>query len=124
MDREIAVRNETVEKFAEGFTRFCFGMAKKMFLANPMGEIADAIWSFDAASLPAGTAWVGLIAYTMQIYFDFSAYSDMAIGIGKTLGFKFLENFLYRHVGDGFLAAVAYFPFHMVQRLCVYSFGR
>ena len=86
-------REHTVEKFALGITRFSFGLAKKILLADPMGAIADAAFGAGAGNLSTFTAWVGVIAYAFQIYFDFSAYSDMAIGLAKLLGFYFVENF-------------------------------
>ena len=92
---EIAHREETLSEFAAGATRFCFGLSKKMVLANSMGQIADGVFGQTAANLDPGLAWVGALAYTFQIYFDFSAYSDMAIGLGHTFGFHFLENFNY-----------------------------
>ena len=95
---EISNRRENLEDFSAGFTRFCFGMGKKILLANPMGEIVDDIFAFEAAELPAGLAWVGAIAYTLQLYFDFSGYSDMAIGLGRMFGFHFLENFNYPYI--------------------------
>ena len=95
---EIAHREETLSEFAAGATRFCFGLAKKMVLANSMGQIADGVFGQTAASLDPGLAWVGALAYTFQIYFDFSAYSDMAIGLGRMFGFHFLENFNYPYL--------------------------
>jgi len=76
-----------------GFYRFTIGLAKKVIIANAMGAKADAILSLDYTGLSSTTAWIGILAYTFQIYFDFSGYSDMAIGIGKMIGFKFPENF-------------------------------
>ena len=70
---------------------FTFGMAKKILIANPCGKIADVC--FDAGSLTVTDAWYGIVAYSFQIYFDFSAYSDMAIGLGLMLGFAFPKNF-------------------------------
>ena len=95
---EIDCRQENLTDFSEGLTRFCFGLGKKMLLANAMGEIADAVYGYAAATLPAGLAWIGALAYTLQIYFDFSAYSDMAIGLGRIFGFHFLENFNYPYI--------------------------
>ncbi len=86
-------REHTVEKFALGLTRFSFGLAKKILLADPMGGIADAAFAAGPGSLTTFGAWVGIFAYAFQIYFDFSAYSDMAIGLAKTMGFYFVENF-------------------------------
>ena len=95
---EIAHREESLTEFAAGATRFCFGLAKKMVLANSMGQIADGVFGQTAANLDPGLAWVGALAYTFQIYFDFSAYSDMAIGLGRMFGFHFLENFNYPYI--------------------------
>ena len=95
---EIVHREETLSEFAAGVTRFCFGLAKKMVLANSMGQIADGVFGQTAANLDPGLAWVGALAYTFQIYFDFSAYSDMAIGLGRMFGFHFLENFNYPYI--------------------------
>ena len=78
-----------------GFTRFSAGLCKKVFIANAVGKIWTMVSGFDIASLPMSLAWLGIISYTIQIYFDFSGYSDMAIGLGKMLGFDFLENFNY-----------------------------
>ena len=86
-------REHTIEKFSLGITRFCFGFAKKILLADPMGTIADAAFGAGDGSLTQSMAWIGVIAYAFQIYFDFSAYSDMAIGLAKLLGFYFVENF-------------------------------
>jgi len=85
--------NETTDNRLTGFYRFVLGLAKKVLIANQMGLQADAIMALDPSTLGTGTAWVGILAYTFQIYFDFSGYSDMAIGLGKMIGFKFPENF-------------------------------
>ncbi len=76
-----------------GFYRFSIGLAKKVIIANTMGAKADSILSMNFANIDTTTAWIGILAYTFQIYFDFSGYSDMAIGIGRMIGFKFPENF-------------------------------
>jgi alginate O-acetyltransferase complex protein AlgI len=89
--RQLVGRTHTVEKFARGVAMFSFGMAKKVLLANPCGKIADTC--FDAGSVLALDAWIGLLAYSFQIYFDFSGYSDMAIGLGLMMGFMFPKNF-------------------------------
>jgi alginate O-acetyltransferase complex protein AlgI len=94
----LAERHENLTDFGEGAVRFVFGLAKKMLLANALGAIADRAFQIPAASLSAGMAWVGAIAYTGQIYFDFSAYSDMALGLGRMFGFHFLENFNYPYI--------------------------
>jgi alginate O-acetyltransferase complex protein AlgI len=88
---QLADRTYSAEKFARGVAFFCFGMAKKVLLANPCGKIADT--TFDAASVATADAWTGVAAYAFQIYFDFSAYSDMAIGLALMLGFVFAKNF-------------------------------
>lgn len=90
---QIDHRKETIDKFAEGIYRFSIGMAKKVILANGVGIVADEIFGASYSSHLTGTAWLGIICYTLQIYFDFGGYSDMAIGLGKMFGFDFLENF-------------------------------
>jgi alginate O-acetyltransferase complex protein AlgI len=89
-DRSI---NDTVDNKLTGFYRFCIGLAKKVLIANTMAFKADEIFNMPANDLTSGLAWLGMFAYTFQIYFDFSGYSDMAIGLGKMIGFKFPENF-------------------------------
>jgi alginate O-acetyltransferase complex protein AlgI len=91
VSEQLVSRSHTRERFASGVTLFILGFAKKIMLANPMGRVADA--AFNAQSLSALDAWFGSIAYAMQIYFDFSGYSDMAIGLGRMIGFEFLRNF-------------------------------
>lgn len=93
---EIDERHESVSEFSAGAVRFLFGLAKKMLLANAVAQIADA--AFSAVSPSVALAWLGAVAYTFQIYFDFSAYSDMAIGLGRMFSFHFLENFNYPYV--------------------------
>jgi alginate O-acetyltransferase complex protein AlgI len=84
---------ETSENKLRGFYRFCIGLGKKVMIANVMGATADHIFNLPENSLDTTTAWVGALSYTFQIYFDFSGYSDMAIGMGQMMGFKFPENF-------------------------------
>ena len=91
-------RVEDTDKFAYGIKRFTAGLGKKVLLANSAGVIWDTIKVMDTSSLPVLTAWIGILAYTFQIYFDFSGYSDMAIGLGNMLGFRFLENFDYPYM--------------------------
>jgi alginate O-acetyltransferase complex protein AlgI len=88
---QLRCRTHTAEKFARGVAMFSVGIAKKILLANPCGKVADTVF----AAAPASTldSWYGLLAYSFQIYFDFSAYSDMAIGLGLMLGFMFAKNF-------------------------------
>lgn len=85
--------NENVDNRLNGFFRFSIGLAKKMLIANQMSELANAIFSLPAETLTMGQAWLGALAYAFQIYFDFSGYSDMAIGLGLMMGFRFPENF-------------------------------
>ncbi|MBQ8043985.1 MAG: MBOAT family protein [Clostridia bacterium] len=93
---EIEKRQVTLETFTLGLERFIFGLAKKLVIANNTGKLADTI--FEAEVLATPMAWLGAIAYALQIYFDFSAYSDMAIGLGKMFGFNFEENFNYPYI--------------------------
>lgn len=92
---EIKRREVTTEKTVLGIRRFVFGLSKKMLIANTMGQIADAAFGSDLSQLSIGAAWIGAAAYMMQIFFDFSGYSDMAVGLGKMFGFTFKENFNY-----------------------------
>ena len=98
VEEEIVRRNESLEEFSQGVVRFLFGLGKKMLLANAMGEIADGVFAQSPETMALSLAWVGAAAYTFQIYFDFSAYSDMAIGLGRMFGFHFLENFNYPYI--------------------------
>jgi alginate O-acetyltransferase complex protein AlgI len=88
---QLRTRAHTLTKFARGVAFFCVGLSKKVLLANPCGKVADL--AFDAGSLHPLEAWYGVTAYAFQIYFDFSGYSDMAIGLGLMLGFVFPKNF-------------------------------
>ncbi len=90
---QIDERTESVEKMAEGIFRFVMGLTKKIILANGVGIIADEIFNAPYHEHAVLTAWLGILCYTLQIYFDFGGYSDMAIGLGKMFGFDFLENF-------------------------------
>lgn len=95
---EIKHRTTTVEKFSHGIIRFIYGLSKKMIIANSMGFIADQVFGTRTHSLASATAWLGAAAYAFQIYYDFSGYSDMAIGLGKIFGFTFLENFTFPYI--------------------------
>lgn len=97
---QITRRRETLSDFSQGSVRFLLGLGKKMLLANVMGEIADGVFAQSPQAMAASLAWVGAVAYTFQIYFDFSAYSDMAIGLGRMFGFTFLENFNYPYISQ------------------------
>lgn len=98
VEHEITDRKESLSEFSQGTVRFLFGLGKKMLLANTMGEIADGIFALSPDTMAASLAWLGAAAYTFQIYFDFSAYSDMAIGLGRMFGFHFPENFNYPYI--------------------------
>ena len=97
---QIEHRTVDVDDFAEGVRRFILGLGKKMIVANVVARPTDAIFALPAAQLDGGLAWIGLVGYALQIYFDFSAYSDMAIGLGRMFGFRFLENFNYPYVAQ------------------------
>jgi len=90
---QLRERTVTVEEAAPGLRRFIFGLSKKVFIANSMAVVVDAIFKSDLGNVNLLTAWIGAVAYMLQIYFDFSGYSDMAIGMGRMFGFKFKENF-------------------------------
>lgn len=98
IDKQLRSRKETSEQFAVGIHRFMIGLGKKVLLANNAGALWNVIQGMTYEQLPVLTAWMGLAAYTFQLYFDFSAYSDMAIGLGHMFGFRFLENFNYPYI--------------------------
>lgn len=95
IDRALNFRKETPEKFAYGVKRFVYGLAKKVLIADVMAAVVDTIFSYNGElfGLTQSVAWLGAICYALQIFFDFSGYSDMAIGLGSMFGFKFMENF-------------------------------
>lgn len=95
---QIMGRKETFEDFSKGVCRFLKGFGKKILLANNFALIADAAFSLNNNELSVSFAWLGAIAYTLQIFFDFSGYSDMAIGLGQMFGFHFPENFNYPYI--------------------------
>ena len=95
---QIDKRQVTLPLFNEGAVRFLQGLAKKVIIANIMAKTADEIFALGISDISTPTAWIGIIAYTFQIYFDFSAYSDMAIGLGRIFGFHFIENFNYPYI--------------------------
>ncbi len=95
---QLVRRVVTLEGFAEGVRRFILGLAKKMMIANIVAVPADAIFGLPNGELTAGLAWLGVACYTLQIYFDFSGYSDMAIGLARLFGFQFRENFQYPYI--------------------------
>lgn len=98
IEKQINQRSHSVEKFYNGILRFSMGFIKKILIADTVGIIADTV--FGADRIGCGYAWLGIIAYTIQIYYDFSGYSDMAIGLGKMIGFDFLENFNYPYISS------------------------
>ena len=122
---QLKTREHSVSEAASGARRFILGLAKKILLANLLGELVS---SFRAsADLSVLYYWLGAIAFTLQIYYDFSGYSDMAIGLGRIFGFRFPENFQYplsvrQH--HGILAALAYFARLVVPRLSLYPAWR
>jgi alginate O-acetyltransferase complex protein AlgI len=87
------VRAHRLDDFAAGFPRFAWGLSKKVIVADTIAPVANAAFSVHGHDLTTATAWIGVLAYTMQIYFDFSGYSDMAIGLGRMFGFRLPENF-------------------------------
>ncbi len=97
---QLARRVVRLEDFAYGVRRFVVGLAKKVLIANVVAVPADKIFAMPFAQLSAGHAWLGLVCYTLQIYFDFSGYSDMAIGLGRMFGFRFPENFRYPYIAS------------------------
>lgn len=98
IENEIEHRVENWDSFSLGIRRFCFGLAKKVLIANQAGYVASTILSKDAERVGSGIMWLAVFAYAIQIYFDFSGYSDMAIGLGKMFGFHFLENFEHPYI--------------------------
>ena len=97
---QIDHRKTTPEKTAQGIKRFITGLSKKLLIANTMAVTADFIYGLDTENLSAPLAWLGAFSYMMQIFFDFSGYSDMAIGLGKMFGFDFRENFNYPYISE------------------------
>ena len=98
---QIYHRTTNFDKFIGGMKRFIYGLGKKVLLANTMGQVSEIVFdslNISNNSMSIWTAWIGAIAFTLQIYFDFSGYSDMAIGIGKMFGFDFPENFNYPYI--------------------------
>ena len=97
---QLARRVVSREQFAEGIRRFAGGLAKKMIIANAVAVPADQIFGLSPGELSTPVAWFGIVCYSLQIYFDFSGYSDMAVGLGKMFGFQFLENFNFPYVAQ------------------------
>ena len=97
---QIDNREETIDKVYYGIRRFIIGLAKKVLIANTLGGVADKVFEqlFENEGVQTGIAWLGAVSRTLQVYYDFSGYSDMAIGLGSIFGFKFLENFNYPYI--------------------------
>ncbi len=93
VEKELRLRKVTANKFANGVKFFIIGLAKKVMIANSAAKIADYCYGLNINEIGTGLVWIGAVAYMIQIYFDFSGYSDMAIGLGKMFGFKFMKNF-------------------------------
>lgn len=98
VDNQIENRTTDINSTAYGIKRFIYGLSKKVIISNTMASIADKIFSLQINEIGTSIAWLGIICYTLQIYFDFSGYSDMAIGLGKMFGFTFMENFNYPYI--------------------------
>lgn len=98
IDRQIESRRMTTEGFSVGFRRFIYGLSKKVIVSNCLAQVADKVFALPAGELTWISAWIGALSYMMQIYYDFSGYSDMAIGLGKMFGFDFHENFHYPYL--------------------------
>lgn len=95
---QLKSRKETIDNFTDGIERFIIGLGKKVLIANNIGAIWTVIKATEIGELSVVSAWLGIIAFTLQIYFDFSGYSDMAIGVGKMMGFELIENFRYPYL--------------------------
>lgn len=95
---QIEKRDVTFDKVAYGIKRFIIGLSKKVLIANTLGAIADKIFVLPVEQFGSQIAWIGAVAYSFQLFYDFSGYSDMAIGLGSVFGFKFLENFNYPYI--------------------------
>ena len=98
VNRQIESRAITPARLADGFRRFTYGLGKKVMIANVLGLCVDKIYSYNIGVIDPLAAWIAAIAYAFQIYYDFSGYSDMAIGLGKMFGFDYLENFNYPYL--------------------------
>ena len=92
--------DDTFDRRVVGFSRFMFGLGKKVLIANVLAEYVDAVFAASPGDFSSGTAWIAILAYTFQIYFDFSGYSDMALGLGLMLGFRFPENFNFPYISQ------------------------
>jgi alginate O-acetyltransferase complex protein AlgI len=102
LEAQLAHRTHSLELVRSGFERFSLGLAKKLLVADSVAIIADGVFGLSGEQLTPGLAWLGALAYTIQIYFDFSGYSDMAIGLGQMIGFRFKENFNRPYISASF----------------------
>jgi len=100
--QQLVGRRHSLQRFFDGIWRFCLGLGKKVLVANAVGQIADQAFSGAPDALSTAAAWLGIVAYSFQIYFDFSGYSDMAIGLGRMMGFSFPENFDHPYTATSF----------------------
>lgn len=98
MEKELSLRSTNIDKFGRGVEKFIIGLGKKVLIANNLAIIWADVKSIPSLEMSALTSWLGIIAFTLQIYFDFSGYSDMAIGLGQMFGFKWAENFNYPYI--------------------------
>lgn len=98
IENQINKRLHSIDHFTQGISIFIIGLAKKVLIANNVALIADHIFSMPSTEIGFSYAWIGIIAYSLQIYFDFSGYSDMAVGLGKMFGFDFVKNFNYPYI--------------------------
>ena len=98
LDDQLSSRNHSLDRFSSGVSRFVAGLSKKLLIANNLGQLWDACKVMGNGELTIVTAWLGILAFAFQIYFDFSGYSDMAIGLGRMFGFEFMENFNYPYI--------------------------
>lgn len=98
INKQLDCRTITGDKIAEGFRRFIYGLSKKVLISNILGASADAVFNRNIDTISGTMAWIAALLYAFQIYYDFSGYSDMAIGLGKMFGFDFLENFNYPYL--------------------------
>jgi len=98
IEKQIKKRTESVEKTVSGLKRFVVGLGKKVLIANTLGAVADKVFALPGIEMNAPIAWLGAITYSLQIYFDFSGYSDMAIGLARLFGFELKENFNYPYI--------------------------
>jgi len=96
--KTLKVRHENITQFYNGIQRFVLGLAKKTLIANTLAPIANSVFNSDISTLSSLSVWIGVLCYTLQIYFDFSGYSDMAIGLGRMFGFELPENFNYPYI--------------------------